>query len=32
MIDPETIRKASLWLPRVDRVRWFDWDPEIKGY
>ena len=28
----EKLRLAALWLPREDMIRWFDWDPEIKGY
>lgn len=28
----EKLRLAALWLPRKDMIRWFDWDPEIKGY
>jgi hypothetical protein len=28
----EKLRLAALWLPREDMIRWFGWDPEIKGY
>lgn len=28
----EKLRLAALWLPRESMVRWFDWDPEVKGY
>jgi hypothetical protein len=28
----ERLRLAALWLPRETMIRWFGWDPEVKGY
>jgi hypothetical protein len=28
----EKLRLAALWLPRENMIRWFYWDPEVKGY
>ncbi|MDD5674623.1 MAG: hypothetical protein PHC61_10695 [Chitinivibrionales bacterium] len=28
----EKLRLAALWLPRETMIKWFNWDPLLKGY
>jgi len=31
-VREEKLRLAALWLPRETMIKFFDWDPDKKGY